>query len=62
MYSTGCPKCNVLKMKLAAKGIQFDENNSVDEMLAAGMTQAPMLVVNGEKMDFINAVSWVDEQ
>ena len=49
-------------MKLAAKGIQFDENNSVDEMLAEGMTQAPMLVVNGEKMDFINAVSWVDEQ
>ena len=27
LYSTGCPSCNVLKKKLAAKGIQFEENN-----------------------------------
>lgn len=30
LYSTGCPKCKVLKKKLEEKGIKYTENNSVD--------------------------------
>jgi glutaredoxin len=62
LYSTGCPKCNVLKAKLQEKGITFTENNSVDEMMSMGLTEAPMLMVNGERMNFMSAVQWVGMQ
>lgn len=38
LYSTGCPRCSVLKKKLEEKGINYTENNSVDEMLALGIS------------------------
>ena len=28
LYSTGCPKCNVLTRKLDAKGIEYTVNNN----------------------------------
>lgn len=62
LYSTGCPKCKVLKQKLADKGIVFVENNSVDEMLSMGFSEAPMLVVDGNLMDFPAAVGWINIQ
>lgn len=62
LYTTGCPKCNVLKKKLTEKGIKFAENNSVMEMLSMGMAQAPVLVVGDRRMDFSEAVAWVNEQ
>lgn len=62
LYSTGCPKCEVLKKKLADKGITYTENNSVDEMLALGITQVPVIGNNGVLMDFKAAVEWVNKQ
>lgn len=62
LYSTGCPKCEVLKKKLAEKGVQYTENNSVDEMLALGITQVPVLGNNGTLMDFKQAIEWVNKQ
>lgn len=60
LYTTDCPKCNVLKSKLQNKNIEFTENNAVDEMLALGITQAPVLSVDGELLDFKSAVIWVN--
>lgn len=60
LYSTGCPRCNVLKKKLNDKGINFSENNSVEEMLSMGIMEAPMLRVGGELLDFTKAVIWVN--
>lgn len=62
LYSTGCPKCEVLKKKLAERDIRYTENNSVDEMLALGITQVPVLDNNGTLMDFKQAVEWVNNQ
>lgn len=62
LYSTGCPKCEVLKKKLAEKGVTYKENNSLDEMLALGITQVPMLGNDGVLMDFKAAVEWVNKQ
>ena len=47
LYSTGCPKCKVLKSKLEEKNIEFVENNSVEEMTGLGITQVPVLFVGG---------------
>ena len=62
LYSTGCPKCEVLKKKLAEKGIPYTENNSVDEMLELGINTVPMLSVEGELKDFVESTDWLRNQ
>lgn len=59
LYSTGCPKCNVLKRKLDAANVQYSTVNDVDEMLKLGLKSAPALGVGTEIMDFKNAIEWV---
>lgn len=61
-YSTGCAKCNVLRAKLDEKGLQYDTCNDVDLMLEKGMMSAPYLEVDGEFMNFGEAVKWVGQQ
>jgi len=51
----------VLKSKLEEKGIEFVENNSVEEMTELGITQVPVLSVCGALLDFKKAVTWVNE-
>lgn len=60
LYSTGCPKCKVLKSKLEEKNIEFVENNSVEEMTGLGITQVPVLSVGDVLFDFKQAVTWVN--
>lgn len=60
LYSTGCPKCRVLKSKLEEKGIEFVENNSIEEMTELGIAQVPVLSVAGVLLDFKKAVTWVN--
>lgn len=62
LYSTGCPKCSILKKKLCAKNITYAEENSVETMLSMGITQVPVLGVNGTLMEFSDAVKWVNAQ
>ena len=37
LYSTNCPKCNVLEKKLQSKNIDFEICNDVDLMLSKGI-------------------------
>lgn len=62
LYSTGCPKCGVLKRKLDSIGVQYDVVSDVDEMLKLGMSSAPYLGVNGELLDFSKAMIWARSQ
>ena len=39
LYSNGCPRCNVLKKKLDQKGIAYEVNDDVNDMLALGIEQ-----------------------
>lgn len=61
-YTTGCPKCGVLKKKLDAKGIEYEENNSVMEMLNLGITQVPVLKVEDKLLEFSEANNWINQQ
>ena len=61
-YSTHCPKCRILELKLKQKSIEYKENNNVDEMLSKGITSAPCLEVDGELLDFGKAVKWINER
>ena len=60
LYKTPtCPKCKILKRKLEDKGIEFAENEDIDEMLSMGIMNAPTLSVNGKLLDFMSALDWV---
>lgn len=60
LYSTGCPKCKVLEAKMNTKNIDYTVIDDADLMISKGFMSLPMLEVDGEVMDFINAVKWVN--
>lgn len=62
LYSTNCPRCNVLEAKLKAKNINFEINNNIDEMIEKGIQTAPVLEVHDELLQFKDAVDWINEQ
>lgn len=62
LFSTNCPKCKVLTMKLDKKGINYTKIEDVNTMLAKGIKTAPYLEVDSELMDFTQAVAWINAQ
>jgi glutaredoxin len=61
-YSTHCPKCNVLKVKLDDAEIDYEENNDTEEMIKKGFMTSPVLEVNGKYLDFSKALKWIKER
>ena len=61
LYSTGCPKCNVLKKKLAEKNIEYTECNDIDVMTSLGIDQVPVLSVDGKLLTFPEVTKLVNE-
>ena len=59
LYSTGCPRCNVLKTKLKNKGIDFEEINDTKLMIDKGFDSVPVLEVDGTNYNFKEAVDWI---
>lgn len=60
LYSTGCPKCNVLKSKLDSKKIHYDLVTDIDQMKKMGFLTAPMLKVDDNTMNFGEAVKYIN--
>ena len=60
LYSTGCPKCKVLKAKLDNKGIKYEIVDDVDEMLRLDISTVPCLGVDENIMNFKESVDWVN--
>lgn len=59
LYTTGCPKCRVLRQKLENAGIEFVMNTDVEEMQALGFTTVPMLKIGDNILNFAEAVKWI---
>lgn len=64
VYTTStCPKCKILKKKLAEKHISFLEEQDVNKMMELDIMSVPKLQVDNELlMDFEEAVRWVNLQ
>lgn len=62
LYSTGCPKCKILKKKLDEKGIKYEEVNDIDTMLAMHIDAVPVLYHNDDRMEFKEAIEWANAQ
>ena len=68
LWSTHCPRCKVLEIKLKQKGIEFVTNDGIEEdkvvevMKERGFMEAPKLEVNGIVMGFKDAIDWIKDQ
>lgn len=61
-YSTHCPKCKVLEIKLNQAKIPYEENDNVEEMQALGIKTAPALKVDDQLLDFSSAIKWISSR
>lgn len=62
LYSTGCPKCNILKKKLADAKIDYSVIEDVDVMVSKGLKEVPWLEVDGNLMNFVDSSKWINER
>lgn len=60
LYTTHCPKCEVLKNKLIEKHIDFVECDNELEMRAKGFLSVPILNMNGKNLTYMEAIRWVN--
>lgn len=62
LYSTHCPKCNILEKKLKKKNITYDVVEDESLMIEKGFVNVPMLDVDGKLMGFGDATKWIDSR
>lgn len=62
LYTTHCPKCNILKAKLDEKNITYIEYDNIEFMKDMGITTVPVLNIDNELLGFKAAVDWVNQQ
>ena len=60
LYSTGCPKCKVLKSKLDGKQIEYTIIEDIEVMKNKGFNSLPVLEVDGTMYEFREAVNYVN--
>lgn len=63
LYSTNCPKCNVIEKKLRNKNIEFEKITDFDhnKMKEKGFSFAPILETNdGVLLDYSNANNYIN--
>lgn len=62
LYSTGCPRCDVLKRKLGDNNIQYTECNDTEKMLSVGIIEVPVLKVDNNLLGFSDAIKWINQK
>lgn len=63
LYSTHCPQCKALEMKLNKKNIEYTICDDEAEMKRLGFKAAPILQVDeGKYLPFTDAIKWVNAQ
>ena len=61
LYSTGCPKCNVLIQKLNSAGIEYTISQDMDILINKGFSSVPVLQIGDEFLPFSAANTWINE-
>ena len=60
LYSTGCPVCNMLKMRLDKAGIKYSISYDSNAIFDMGFRTAPILSVDGRLMQSGEAIKWIN--
>ena len=61
LYTTHCPQCKALETKLDRKSINYSVCENVEEMQRLGFSSVPVLQVDNNYYNFLEAVRWVNE-
>jgi glutaredoxin len=61
LYTTHCPMCKALKMKLDKNKIDYEVCEDVELMISKGFSHAPVLEVNGTILSVKEAMRWAEE-
>lgn len=56
-----CPKCKVLKKKLDNKNIKYVECDDVNTLISKNIDLTPVLEIDGNMMNYSDAINWVNE-
>jgi len=62
LYSTYCPKCKILEKKLDNAKIEYTICDDKEFMMRKGFDFMPVLDVDGQVMNFGEAVKWANNQ
>lgn len=57
-----CPKCRILKKKLEDKGLEYTEVTDEEKLRQMDILSVPVMTVDGERMDFAEAIKYVNER
>lgn len=60
LYSTGCPLCKTLEMKLNQAGISYTKITDTEEMEQLGFQSVPVLYAKGKYMTFSEAMNLIN--
>lgn len=62
LYSTGCPRCMVLKKKMDEKGIKYNIVSDQQYMMDKGFSTVPILEIDDQIMNFSEAINWINKE
>ena len=62
LYSTHCPKCTTLEMKLNKANIEYKVCDDIELMKKMGFQAAPVLETPEGVFNFSEAIKWVNQQ
>lgn len=62
LYSTGCPKCQVLTKKLNDCKLIYSVVSDVETIKSLGIDAVPVLSIDGELYSFSQANKWINNR
>lgn len=62
LYSTGCPKCQVLIKKLNDCKLIYSVVSDVETIKSLGIDAVPVLSIDGELYNFSQANKWINNR
>ena len=62
LYTIGCGKCLILEKKLHEVGVDYKVCEDREVMEQKGFDFMPVLEVDGQTMNFSEAVKWANER
>lgn len=60
LYTNHCRKCEILTSKLKDKNVTFEIEDNEEWLIANGYDRMPILEVDGKKLEYMDAVTYVN--
>ena len=62
LYTTHCPRCQTLEIKLNRAGLKYEVCEDAEEMKARGFKAAPVLETDDGIFNFMDAIKCVNQR